>query len=63
MDNADCIMCVSDLTRNTVINQYHQDPRKVFTVHNAVYPLAPRTEPFLASITRTRIRLSPSSDE
>ncbi|MBP6273357.1 MAG: glycosyltransferase, partial [Prevotella sp.] len=38
-DHADCIMCVSDLTRNTVINQYHQDPRKVFTVHNAVYPL------------------------
>lgn len=39
MDNADCIMCVSDLTRRTVINEYHQDPRKVFTVHNAVYPL------------------------
>ena len=39
MDNADCIMCVSDLTRRTVINHYHQDPRKVFTVHNAVYPL------------------------
>ena len=44
MDNADCIMCVSDLTRNTVINQYHQDPRKVFTVHNAVYPLSPENE-------------------
>ena len=40
MDHADCIMCVSDLTRNTVINQYHQDPSKVFTVHNAVYPLS-----------------------
>ena len=40
MDNADCIMCVSELTRQTVINQYHQDPRKCFTVHNAVYPLA-----------------------
>lgn len=39
MDNADCIMCVSELTRRTVINQYHQDPRKCFTVHNAVYPL------------------------
>ena len=39
MDNADCIMCVSELTRQTVINHYHQDPRKVFTVHNAVYPL------------------------
>ena len=39
MDNADCIMCVSDLTRRTVINHYYQDPKKVFTVHNAVYPL------------------------
>ena len=39
MDNADCIMCVSELTRQTVINHYHQDPRKCFTVHNAVYPL------------------------
>ena len=39
MDNADCIMCVSELTRRTVINHYYQDPKKVFTVHNAVYPL------------------------
>ena len=39
MDKADCIMCVSELTRQTVINQYHQPPSKVFTVHNAVYPL------------------------
>lgn len=39
MEHADCIMCVSELTRQTVINHYHQDPRKVFTVHNAVYPL------------------------
>ena len=39
MDWADCIMCVSELTRQTVINHYHQDPRKCFTVHNAVYPL------------------------
>ena len=44
MDHADCIMCVSNLTRNTVINQYHQDPRKVFTVHNAVYPLSEEYE-------------------
>ncbi|OKZ14027.1 MAG: 4-alpha-glucanotransferase [Bacteroides sp. 43_108] len=39
MDYADCIMCVSELTRRTVINEYHQDPAKVFTMHNAVYPL------------------------
>ena len=24
MDHADCIMCVSELTRQTVINQYHK---------------------------------------
>lgn len=39
MDNADHIMCVSELTRQTVINKYFQDPRKVSTVHNAVTPL------------------------
>lgn len=39
MDHADCIMCVSELTRQTVIKQYHQNPAKCFTVHNAVYPL------------------------
>ena len=40
MDHADCIMCVSELTRQTVIKEYHQDPRKCFAVHNAVYPLS-----------------------
>ena len=40
MDNADHIMCVSNLTRDTVINKYHQDPRKVSTVHNAVEPIS-----------------------
>lgn len=40
MDAADHIMTVSDLTRNIVIEKYHQDPRKVTTVHNAVEPLA-----------------------
>ncbi len=39
MDHADCIMCVSELTRQTVINHYHQDPAKCVTMHNAVYPL------------------------
>lgn len=33
-------MCVSELTRQTVINHYHQDPAKCVTMHNAVYPLA-----------------------
>ena len=39
MDHADCIFCVSELTRQTVINHYGQDPRKVVAMHNAVYPL------------------------
>ena len=41
MDHADHIICVSDLTRKTVIEKYHQDPAKVTTVHNAVEPLSP----------------------
>ncbi|MBO4397677.1 MAG: glycosyltransferase family 4 protein [Bacteroidaceae bacterium] len=40
MDHADCIMCVSELTRQTVINEYHQNPNKCFAIHNAVYPLS-----------------------
>ena len=39
MDVADHIITVSDLTRRTVIEKYHQDPSKVTTVHNAVEPL------------------------
>ncbi|HCE48258.1 MAG TPA: 4-alpha-glucanotransferase [Prevotellaceae bacterium] len=44
MDHADCIMCVSELTRQTVINHYYQDPKKCFAIHNAVYPLEPRKQ-------------------
>jgi len=40
MDHADLIMCVSELTRQTVINHYHQDPAKCIAMHNAVYPLS-----------------------
>ncbi len=40
MQEADHIMCVSNLTRRTVIEKYGIDPRKVSTVHNAVEPLA-----------------------
>ena len=39
MDAADHIITVSNLTRQTVIEKYHQDPAKVTTVHNAVEPL------------------------
>ncbi len=40
MNNADHIITVSELTRRTVIEKYHQDPAKVTTVHNAVMPLS-----------------------
>ena len=41
MDNANHIITVSNLTRQTVIEKYHQNPDKVTTVHNAVEPLSP----------------------
>jgi Glycosyltransferase len=44
MNWADHIICVSDLTRKTVIEKYQIDPRKVSTVHNAVEPISPETE-------------------
>ena len=40
MDHADHIMCVSNLTRQIVIEKYHQHPSKVTAVHNAVDPLS-----------------------
>ena len=40
MDNADHILCVSELTRQTVITKYHQHPDKESTLHNAVTPLS-----------------------
>lgn len=44
MDNCDRIICVSNLTRDTVIKNYHQPEWKVVTVHNAVEPLSPEIE-------------------
>ncbi len=40
MENADHIICVSELTRRTVIEKYGINPDKVSTVHNAVIPLS-----------------------
>ena len=40
MTNADHIITVSNLTRQTVIEKYGIDPAKVTTVHNAVEPLS-----------------------
>jgi len=38
MENADTIITVSNLTKNTVVNQYGINPEKVQTVYNAVEP-------------------------
>jgi len=54
MDAADHIMTVSNLTRNIVIEKYHQDPRKVTTVHNAVEPL-PDVETFTKTQRQDKI--------
>ena len=40
MDYADHILCVSELTRQTVINNYNQSPSKVSVMHNSVMPLS-----------------------
>lgn len=48
MDHADCIMCVSELTRQTVINHYNQDPAKCVVMHNAVYPLSDKVKQIVA---------------
>jgi len=45
MDAADKIVAVSNLTRNTIINNYGIDPAKVVTVYNAVEPMGDM-EPF-----------------
>ena len=39
MDLCDHIITVSNLTRQTVIEKYHQHPDKITTVHNAVEPM------------------------
>ena len=54
MDIADHIICVSDLTPRTVIEKYHQDPRKVTTVHNAVDPI-PNVEQFVKTPRKEKL--------
>jgi glycosyltransferase involved in cell wall biosynthesis len=54
MDTADHIITVSDLTKKIVIEKYHQDPRKVTTVHNAVEPLAD-TESFNKTARKDKV--------
>jgi glycogen synthase len=67
MDAADHIITVSNLTRNTVIDKYHQPPHKVTTVHNAVEPLAhaeelvkaPRKEKLVTFLGRITMQKGP----
>lgn len=54
MDAADHIITVSNLTRKTVIEKYHQNPGKVTTVHNAVEPL-PDAESFTKTPRRDKV--------
>ncbi len=54
MDAADHIITVSNLTRNTVIERYHQHPNKVTTVHNAVEPL-PDVDSFVKTPRKDKI--------
>lgn len=54
MDIADHIICVSELTRRTVIEKYNQDPRKVTTVHNAVDPI-PHVEQFVKTHRKEKL--------
>ena len=54
MDAADHIMCVSNLTRQTVIEKYGQSPNKVTTVHNAVEPL-PNVEQFTKTERKDKV--------
>ncbi|TSA33904.1 MAG: glycosyltransferase family 1 protein [Porphyromonadaceae bacterium] len=50
MEQADLVITVSNLTRNTVINRYGINPDKVVTVYNAVEP---GTENSVETITKT----------
>lgn len=67
MDSADHIITVSDLTRRTVIEKYHQHPDKVTTVHNAVEPLdfvdeltkTPRKEKIVTFLGRITMQKGP----
>lgn len=67
MDWADHIICVSDLTRRTVIEKYHIDPAKVSTVHNAVDPIPdaasfvkePRKEKLVTFLGRITMQKGP----
>lgn len=55
MNHADHIICVSELTRRTVIEKYGQHPSKVSTVHNAVEPLSPEVQAIIPRKKKDKI--------
>lgn len=55
MDEADRIIAVSNLTRNTVIEKYGIPPEKVLTVYNAVEPVEDDRPPILKKGMNERI--------
>ncbi len=55
MEAADRIIAVSNLTRNTIINNYGIQPEKVFTVYNAVEPFEGSLECDYCNRTNDRI--------
>ena len=67
MEEADHIICVSNLTRRTVIEKYGINPAKVSTVHNAVEPLkdldsyhkTPRKEKVVTFLGRITMQKGP----
>ncbi|MBP6230805.1 MAG: glycosyltransferase [Paludibacteraceae bacterium] len=67
MDAADHIITVSHLTRQIVIEKYHQNPNKVTTVHNAVEPIdaahvfakTPRKEKLVTFLGRITMQKGP----
>ncbi|WP_423128168.1 glycosyltransferase [Gaoshiqia sp. Z1-71] len=55
MDEADCIICVSNRTREMVIEKYDISPSKISTVHNGVEFDEPVTDPERLKRNREKI--------
>ncbi len=55
MTQADHIITVSNLTRQTVIEKYGIDPSKVTTVHNAVEPLSEELKSIVVNKSKEKI--------
>lgn len=54
MDEADRIICVSNLTRRIVIERYVQNPDKVVTIHHAVVQI-PNVESYKKTLRKDKI--------